>query len=134
MVDFINPHIMTEKNKILVEANPQFIESQSSPAQGRFVFAYTITITNVGATPAKLLTRHWLITDANGKIQEVNGEGVIGEHPYLRPGESFSYTSGALIETPVGVMQGKYIMRSDDGDNFSAIIPRFTLSIPRTLH
>ncbi len=125
---------MTEKNKILVEAIPQFIESQSSPNQGRFVFAYTITITNVGLTPAKLLTRHWMITDANGKIQEVSGEGVIGEHPYLKPGESFSYTSGTLLETPVGIMQGNYIMRSDDGDNFSAVIPQFTLSIPRTLH
>lgn len=125
---------MTEKNKILVTVFPQFIAAQSAPAQGRFVFAYTITITNAGSVPAKLLTRHWLITDSNGKIQEVNGEGVIGEHPYLKPGESFSYTSGALIETPVGVMQGKYIMRSDDGDNFPAIIPRFTLSIPRTLH
>lgn len=113
---------------------PQFIASQSSPNSGRFVFAYTITITNVGSVPAKLLTRHWLITDANGKIQEVNGEGVIGEQPYLKPGESFSYTSGAMLETPVGVMQGKYIMHSDEGDNFSATIPRFTLSIPRTLH
>lgn len=130
-IDFL---IMPEKNKILVDAIPQFIESQSAPTQGRFVFAYTITITNVGLVPARLLTRHWLITDGNGKVQEVNGEGVIGEQPYLRPGESFRYTSGAMLETPVGVMQGKYQMRSDDGDNFSAIIPRFTLSIPRTLH
>ncbi len=125
---------MSQKNKILVEAWPQFIESQSSPDHGRFVFAYTITITNVGSVPAKLLTRHWLITDANGKVQEVSGEGVIGEQPYLRPGESFSYSSGAMLDTPVGVMQGKYIMRSDDGESFSAVIPKFTLSIPRTLH
>lgn len=125
---------MTEKNKILVEAIPQFIEAQSAPDHDRFVFAYTITITNAGLVPAKLLTRHWLITDANGKVQEVSGEGVIGEHPYLRPGESFRYTSGALIETPVGVMQGKYVMRSDEGDQFNAVIPRFTLAIPRTLH
>ncbi len=125
---------MTEKNKILVEAIPQFIEAQSAPDDDRFVFAYTITITNAGSVPAKLLTRHWLITDANGKVQEVSGEGVIGEHPYLRPGESFRYTSGALIETPVGVMQGKYVMRSDEGDQFNAVIPRFTLAIPRTLH
>jgi ApaG protein len=125
---------MSEKNKIIIAATPQFIAAQSLPNQGRFVFAYTITITNAGSVPAQLLTRHWLITDANGKVEEVNGDGVVGEHPYLKPGESFSYTSGALLETPVGVMQGKYIMRSDDGDNFSAIIPRFTLSIPRTLH
>lgn len=125
---------MNEKNKILVEAIPQFIETQSVPEQGRYVFAYTITITNAGTVPAKLLSRHWLITDANGKIQEVRGDGVIGEQPYLKPGEFFRYTSGAMIETPVGTMQGQYLLRSDDGDNFSAVIPRFTLSIPRTLH
>ena len=125
---------MSEKNKILVEATPHYIEAQSSPEQNRYVFAYTITITNVGSTPAKLLTRHWLITDANGKIQEVNGEGVVGEHPHLNPGDSFRYTSAAMIETPVGVMQGKYQMQSDNGENFKASIPRFTLSIPRTLH
>lgn len=125
---------MNEKNKIIIEAQPFYIAAQSLPEQGRFVFAYTVTISNKGDIPAKLLTRHWLITDANGKIQEVNGDGVVGEHPHLKPGESFSYTSGAMLETPVGIMQGKYIMRSDEGDNFSAIIPQFTLSIPRTLH
>ena len=125
---------MSEKNKVLVEAKPQYIEAQSSPEQNRFVFAYTITITTVGAVPARLLTRHWLITDANGKVQEVNGEGVVGENPHLNPGDSFRYTSAAMIETPVGVMQGKYRMVSDAGENFSASIPKFTLSIPRTLH
>ncbi|WP_031434375.1 Co2+/Mg2+ efflux protein ApaG [Methylomarinum vadi] len=125
---------MSEKNKIIVEAKPQYIEAQSSPEDDRYVFAYTITITNVGTVPATLLTRHWLITDANGKIQEVTGEGVIGEQPYLKPGESFRYTSGAMIETPVGVMQGKYSMISDEGENFKALVPKFTLSIPRTLH
>ena len=125
---------MSEKNKIIVEASPQYIESQSSPNEGRYVFAYTITITNAGITPAKLLSRHWLITDSNGKTQEVRGEGVIGEQPYLKPGESFRYSSGAMIETPVGVMQGKYSLISDNGENFKAAIPKFTLSIPRTLH
>jgi len=125
---------MSEKNKILVEAAPLFIESQSSPEDNRYIFAYTITITNVGIMPAKLVSRHWLITDSNGKVQEVRGEGVIGEQPYLKPGESFRYTSGAMIETPVGVMQGKYLMHSDNGDNFKAPIPQFTLSIPRTIH
>ncbi len=125
---------MSEKNKILVEAKPQYIESQSSPDSNRYVFAYTITITNVGSKPATLLSRHWLITDSNGKVQEVRGEGVIGEQPYIKPGESFRYTSGAMIETPVGIMQGKYLMISDSGDNFKASIPKFTLSIPRTLH
>ncbi|WP_340123492.1 Co2+/Mg2+ efflux protein ApaG [Methylobacter svalbardensis] len=125
---------MNEKNKIIVEAKPLFIEAQSSPDEDRYVFAYTITITNVGKIPAKLLQRHWLITDSNGKTQEVRGDGVIGEQPYLKPGESFRYTSGAMIETPVGTMQGDYTMHSDDGDNFRADVPRFTLSIPRTLH
>ncbi|WP_020158758.1 Co2+/Mg2+ efflux protein ApaG [Methylobacter marinus] len=125
---------MSEKNKILVEAKPHFIEAQSSPDENRYVFAYTITITNIGEIPAKLLTRHWLITDANGKVQEVRGEGVIGEQPYIKPGETFRYTSGAMIETPVGTMQGNYTMHSDEGYDFDAAIPRFTLSIPRTLH
>lgn len=125
---------MSEKNKVLVEVKPQYLEAQSAPEQNRFVFAYTITITNVGSVPARLLTRHWLITDANGKVQEVNGEGVVGEHPHLNPGDSFRYTSAAMIETPVGVMRGKYQMVSDDGESFSAPIPQFTLSIPRTLH
>jgi len=125
---------MSEKNKVLVEAKPHYIEAQSSPEQNRYVFAYTITITNVGATAARLLTRHWLITDANGKVQEVNGEGVVGEHPYLKPGQMFRYTSAAIIETPVGIMQGKYQMQSENGEDFKAPIPQFTLSIPRTLH
>ncbi len=125
---------MSEKNKVLVEAKPQYIEAQSSPEHNRFVFSYTITITNAGAVPARLLTRHWLITDANGKVQEVNGDGVVGEHPHLNPGDSFRYTSAAMIETPVGVMQGKYQMQSDSGVQFSAHIPKFTLSIPRILH
>jgi ApaG protein len=125
---------MSEKNKVLVEAKPHYIEAQSSPEQNRYVFAYTITITNVGATAAKLLTRHWLITDANGKVQEVNGDGVVGEHPYLNPGDMFRYTSAAIIETPVGIMQGKYQMQSENGEDFKAPIPQFTLSIPRTLH
>ena len=126
--------IMTEKNNIIIEAHPQYLEDQSSPDEERYVFAYTITITNAGAIPAKLLSRHWLIIDSNGKAQEVKGEGVIGEQPYLKPGESFRYSSGAMIETPVGVMQGNYLMISDNGDNFKAFIPQFTLSIPRTLH
>jgi len=125
---------MSEKNKVIVEVTPQYIESQSSPETNRYIFAYTITITNVGIHPAKLISRHWLITDSNGKTQEVKGTGVIGEQPRLKPGESFRYTSGAMIETPVGVMQGKYLMISDNGDQFKAPIPKFTLSIPRTLH
>ena len=125
---------MTEKNKIIVEATPYFIVEQSIPDQNKYVFAYTITITNQGSVPAKLLNRYWLITDSNGKLQEVRGDGVIGEQPYLKPGDTFRYTSGAIIETAVGTMQGLYTMQPDDGENFNATIPKFTLSIPRTLH
>jgi len=125
---------MTEKNKIIVESTPYFIAEQSAPEKGQYVFAYTITITNQGSVPAKLLNRHWLITDSNGKIQEVRGDGVIGEQPYLKPGEMFRYTSGAILETSVGTMQGQYAMCSDEGESFNAQIPKFTLSIPRTLH
>jgi ApaG protein len=125
---------MPEKNKILIEATPYFIAEQSAPEKDHYVFAYTITITNEGTVPAQLLNRHWLITDSNGKTQEVRGSGVVGEQPYLKPGEMFRYTSGAVLETPVGTMQGQYTMQSDEGENFNAEIPQFTLSIPRTLH
>lgn len=111
-----------------------FIQAQSSPERNRYVFAYTITITNKGTVPAKLLTRHWVITDANEKVQEVRGEGVVGEQPHLAPGASFEYTSGTLIETPVGSMRGSYQMVADDGTQFDAEIPPFVLSMPRTLH
>ena len=125
---------MSAENKILIEVYPRYIEDQSRPSANKYAFAYTIKITNTGTTAAKLLSRHWLITDANGKVEEVRGPGVTGKTPYLKPGEAFTYTSGALIETPVGVMQGEYAMRSDTGENFDALIPQFTLSIPRTLH
>ena len=120
--------------RIDVAAAPRFLEAQSQPAQGRYAFAYTITLHNAGDVPAKLLTRHWVITDANGKVEEVRGPGVVGEHPHLQPGEGFEYTSGAILETPVGTMQGSYQMVADDGTAFEAPIPRFTLSVPRTLH
>ncbi|MEE8428629.1 MAG: Co2+/Mg2+ efflux protein ApaG [Gammaproteobacteria bacterium] len=119
---------------ITVEVQTAYIEGQSMPEQGRYVFAYTITIRNDGNVTAKLLTRHWIITDSNGKIQEVHGEGVVGEQPKLQPGESFQYTSGTMIGTPVGSMHGSYQMLTDDGVEFDAEIPPFTLSVPRTLH
>ena len=125
---------MSEKNKIVVEAQPQFIKEQSSPADNRYVFAYTITITNVGDNTVKLLSRQWVIIDSNGKVQEIRGEGVIGKQPVLAPGNIFRYTSGAIIETPVGIMQGHYIFVSEEGERFTAIIPKFTLTIPRVLH
>ncbi len=119
---------------ITVAAQAFFLEEQSNPERDRYVFAYTILIQNQGNIPAKLLSRHWVITDANGKIEEVRGEGVVGEQPYLRPGEGFQYTSGAILETAVGSMKGSYQMLADDGATFDADIPTFVLSIPRTLH
>jgi len=120
--------------QIDIDVVTDYISEQSDPTVDRYVFAYTITINNSGAIPAKLLNRHWLITDANGKVQEVRGEGVVGEQPHLNPGEHFEYTSGAVLETPVGVMEGEYEMVTDEGDTFLAPIDRFSLAIPRTLH
>lgn len=117
-----------------VEVETQYIADQSLPDQDHFVFAYTITISNSGDIPAQLLRRHWVITDANNKVQEVKGEGVVGEQPHLKPGESYRYTSGTMLETPVGTMRGSYHMIADDGVEFDADIPQFTLSMPRTLH
>lgn len=119
---------------ISVRVETTYVASQSDPEDGRYVFAYTVTIQNDGAVPAKLLTRHWIITDSNGKTQEVRGEGVVGEQPYLRPGEGFQYTSGTMIDTPVGTMRGSYQMIADDGTEFDAPIEAFTLSVPRVLH
>jgi ApaG protein len=120
--------------QIDIAVETQYIEEQSEPGSGRYVFAYTITISNPGRTGAKLLNRHWLITDANNKVEEVRGEGVVGEQPHLDPGERYQYTSGAVLDTPVGTMQGEYEFVTDDGRNFLAPIDRFTLSIPRVLH
>jgi len=119
---------------VQITVETTFLDQQSIPEQNRYVFAYTITITNAGDKPAKLLRRHWLITDANNKIQEVRGDGVVGVQPHLAPGQSFTYTSGAILETPIGCMQGSYQMVTDDGDLFNAPIPVFRLSIPITLH
>jgi ApaG protein len=121
-------------HRIDIEVQTSYIEGQSAPESNRYVFSYTITIRNKGSQGARLLDRHWLITDANGKLQEVRGEGVVGEQPHLRPGEHFRYTSGTMIETPVGSMQGSYGMLSDSGERFDAEIKPFTLSQPRTLH
>ncbi|OOZ38802.1 Co2+/Mg2+ efflux protein ApaG [Solemya pervernicosa gill symbiont] len=119
---------------IEVNAETTYIEEQSVPDDGRYVFAYTITIENAGSVAAQLLSRHWLITDANGKVQEVRGEGVVGEKPNLQPGESFRYTSGTMLETEVGSMRGSYQMVAEDGHEFDAEIAPFSLSPPRTLH
>ena len=124
----------TDAHAIKVKVQSRFLPEQSKPEESRFVFAYTIRIHNSGNVPARLISRHWLITDDNGKVQEVRGEGVVGEQPWLRPGEDFEYTSGAVLETAIGTMRGSYQMLADDGTEFDADIAPFTLSIPRTLH
>jgi ApaG protein len=119
---------------VSVNARTVYIADQSDPASDRYVFAYTITITNSGSVPVQLVSRHWIITDAADKVQEVRGKGVVGEQPHLRPGESFEYTSGSAIATPVGTMRGSYQMVTGDGTAFDVQIPEFTLSMPRVLH
>ena len=117
-----------------IDIATRFLDDQSAPDESRYEFAYTIHIRNRGTVPARLLGRHWVITDANGKVEEVVGEGVVGEQPYLEPGEAFEYTSGAILETDLGTMRGSYDMLADDGTRFAAPIPPFTLTVPRTLH
>jgi ApaG protein len=117
-----------------VQVRTHFLEDQSAPENARFAFAYTIQIRNQGLVSARLLRRHWIITDANGKVQEVRGDGVIGEQPLLQPGQSYTYSSGAILETSVGTMRGSYTMLAEDGLHFEAPISSFTLAIPRTLH
>lgn len=123
-----------EKYRIDVTVKTTYLANQSNPALNKFVFAYTVTIQNSGTLTAQLLTRHWIITDAHDKVQEVQGEGVVGEQPRLQPGVSFQYTSGTIIGTRVGTMGGSYQMRAEDGTEFEAQIPVFTLSTPGTLH
>ena len=122
------------QHKIRVDVDTSYLEEQSDPKERRYVFSYTITLRNEGSVPARLLARHWIITDSNGKVQEVRGDGVVGEQPYLKPGQGFRYSSGAIIETPVGAMQGTYQMVADDGQQFDAPIAPFTLAMPGVLH
>ena len=124
----------SKKYEIAVSAVPQYIPDQSDPEKERYVFAYTITIENVGSVPAQLISRHWIITDASDEVQEVRGLGVVGQQPLLKPGEKFEYTSGCQLDTPVGTMRGSFQMTADDGTQFEATIPEFTLAIPRVLH
>ena len=127
---------MTTKkpHDIAVSVATLFIDEQSKPQDNRYVFAYTITIHNRGSLSARLISRHWIITDGNGDVREVRGEGVVGEQPLMQPGEGYEYTSGAVLETAVGTMHGSYQMLAEDGTRFDADIPSFVLSIPRTLH
>ena len=124
----------TKTYEITAEPRVTFLADQSDPAKSHFVFAYTITVTNTGSVTAQLISRHWIITDAEHRVQEVKGQGVVGQQPVLKPGESFEYTSGASIPTPIGTMRGTYHMMAEDGHVFDVPIAAFTLSIPRTLH
>lgn len=120
--------------RIEVEAVAEFIPAQSSMEEDHYVFAYHVTIRNTGNTAARLISRHWVITDGTGKVQEVHGQGVIGEQPLLEPGASFRYSSGCVLETAVGTMHGSYQMEASDGHRFEATIPAFMLAMPRVLH
>ena len=123
-----------KKYQITINVNTAYLAEQSDPTADRYVFAYTISIANTGTVSAQLISRHWIITDAENVTQEVKGLGVVGEQPLLRPGESFEYTSGTALATPVGTMRGSYQMVAEDGNKFDAEIPVFTLSMPRVLH
>jgi ApaG protein len=125
--------MQTNQHKIRVNVDTSYLAEQSNPGERRYVFSYTITIRNEGSVPARLLTRHWIITDSNGKVQEVRGEGVVGEQPYLKPGQGFRYSSGAVLETPVGAMEGSYQMMADDGEQFDAPVAAFRLAMPGLL-
>ena len=125
---------MSPRHNIQVSVETEFLADQSDPDNQRWVFAYHITISNEGTVSARLLTRHWVITDGEDRVQEVHGEGVIGEQPHIAPGQEFSYTSGAILETEVGSMRGSYQMIGEDGTHFDAQVPMFTLAVPHALH
>ena len=120
--------------EISVAVKTRHVEEQSDPSEARYVFAYTITIANTGTIAAQLISRHWIITDADAHVQEVKGLGVVGHQPLLSPGESFEYTSGTAMATPTGSMRGSYFIVAEDGTRFDATIPEFALAVPRALH
>lgn len=124
----------SKKYEIAVRALPQYVGAQSAPEEDRYVFAYTITIENTGTVAAQLISRHWIISQADGQTEEVRGLGVVGVQPLLRPGEKFEYTSGCQLASPVGTMQGSYQMVAEDGTSFTTEIPEFVLAAPRVLH
>lgn len=125
---------MTQEYQFQISVQTQYIEAQSEPENERYVFAYTIQITNTGSHGATLNARHWVITDANGEVTEVKGQGVVGEQPYIAPGKSYEYSSGAVLNTPIGTMQGSYQMETDSGTQFDTPIPVFSLAAPGALH
>lgn len=120
--------------RIQVAVDSRFVDDESQPEADHFVFAYTVTVRNEGRLPAQLVSRHWIITDSHGKVEDVRGDGVVGEQPWLQPGHGYRYSSGAILQTSVGTMHGSYQMRAEDGTLFEANIPAFVLSVPRTLH
>jgi ApaG protein len=124
----------SKRYEITVVPKAQYVAEQSDPERNQYVFAYTVRITNTGTVAAQLVSRHWVIVDADQRVQEVKGVGVVGQQPMLKPGETFEYTSGASLATAVGTMKGSYQMLAEDGRPFDAAIPQFTLSVPRTLH
>lgn len=125
---------MNLNRAIKIEVNARYLQEQSDPAAERYAFAYSVEITNQGTETVKLLNRYWRITDDNNKVEEVRGEGVIGQQPVIHPGQTFHYTSGAIIETEFGTMQGSYEMLASNGETFEATIPPFLLSLPDTVH
>lgn len=124
----------SKKYEIEIEVATQYLPEQSNPDEERYFFAYSITVTNIGTEAAQLISRHWVITDAAGKVEEVRGLGVVGHQPFLKPGESFEYSSGCPLATPVGTMRGSYQMVAEDGTRFDAPVSEFILAMPRTLH
>ncbi len=120
--------------QMTVTVKTQYLEDQSDPDRSHYVFAYAVTIKNSGNVAAQLISRHWVITDANNHVQEVRGLGVVGHQPLLQPGEQFEYTSGTTLATPQGTMHGEYFCVAEDGEQFESPIPEFVLSLPRTLH
>ena len=123
-----------ETRGVRVQVLSRYDPGRSNPGTSQWFFLYTITITNIGTVTVQLLTRHWVITDGNGKVEEVRGPGVVGKQPVLQPGESFEYTSGCPLQTPFGLMEGTYEMASESGERFEAKIAPFTLSQPYTVH
>jgi ApaG protein len=134
LTDAGNSRPMSEEHDIRVQVSSAYVAEQSETESHRYVFSYTVTIVNQGTRPAQLVSRHWIVTDADGNEQEVRGEGVVGEQPTLRPGEGFRYTSGAVLETPVGSMRGSYQLVDDKGRQFDTPIAPFTLAVPGALH
>ena len=130
----MNESVEKRTCRITIEVETQYVDDQSSPDESRYVFAYTVKISNQGDIPAKLINRHWIITDGDGGVEEVRGRGVVGEQPNIEPGNEYRYTSGTVLKTPVGSMEGSYGMQTENGELFDAKINAFSLAVPNQLH